>query len=431
MKVSVFTPSHDTRYLSEAYQSLKAQMHKDWEWIILLNGEGAYTVPYSATDDRVRVIIAPEKLNGNIGALKRYACEAATGDVLVELDHDDLLASGCLTWIVKMLTDKPDVGFVYSHTGRFTDDGKRPEPYDSAYGWSEQLSVWVDGREVWCQPSFKTTPQSLARIWYAPDHVRAWRRDVYWLAGGHNADLAVCDDYDLLLRTYLITEFELIPLVLYLYRVGQNTSLNNETIQSEQFRIGHEYRVKIAETWARRKGLALLDLCSGPEPAEGYVGVDILHQKPATLPTFLRDAKPGDVIRADLSVRFPFSDNEVGVLRAQDALEHLTNKLHTIREAHRVLCHGGWFFSDTPSTDGRGAFQDPTHMTYWNSNSFWYYTSEQHRKFVSDAPHFQMWHIDNIYYSDWHKLHNIPYVRAHVSAIKDGPRLPGPYDFRP
>ena len=29
----------------------------------------------------------------------------------------------------------------------------------------------------------------------------------------------------------------------------------------------------------------------------------------------------------------------------------------------------------TPSTDGRGAYQDPTHVAFYNENSFWYYTN--------------------------------------------------------
>ncbi len=29
-----------------------------------------------------------------------------------------------------------------------------------------------------------------------------------------------------------------------------------------------------------------------------------------------------------------------------------------------------------PSTDGRGAFQDPTHVSFWNINSFMYYSIE-------------------------------------------------------
>lgn len=37
---------------------------------------------------------------------------------------------------------------------------------------------------------------------------------------------------------------------------------------------------------------------------------------------------------------------------------------------YRALVPGGWLLTATPSTDGRGAFQDP-HCSFWN-NSFWY-----------------------------------------------------------
>ena len=33
----------------------------------------------------------------------------------------------------------------------------------------------------------------------------------------------------------------------------------------------------------------------------------------------------------------------------------------------------------TPSTDGRGAFQDPTHVSFYNENSFWYFTDRRLR----------------------------------------------------
>jgi len=45
-----------------------------------------------------------------------------------------------------------------------------------------------------------------------------------------------------------------------------------------------------------------------------------------------------------------------------------------MRETHRCLSPQGWLLSQTLSTDRRGAFQDPTHVSFWNSNSFWYYT---------------------------------------------------------
>jgi SAM-dependent methyltransferase len=425
MKISVFTPSHNTRYLAQAYHSLLAQTHSNWEWIVLLNG-GAHFIEGDGfpLDERVQVRQAPDDCKG-IGALKRHACQLASPgtDVLLELDHDDILYPTALEDVVEAFT-KHDVGFVYSDTVRFADDATPVVPYSSDYGWYAPTRIALPGKNRlgWHVRAFDPTPQALARIWYAPDHLRAWRKKTYWAAGGHNAHLPICDDYELLLRTYLKTDFVCIHKPLYGYRVHENTSKEgtpeSASIQQSQFMIGNEYRVKIAETWAVREGLALIDLCSGPEPAEGYVGVDKYAEGPR-------------VWKGDLSQVWEMDAGSVGVLRAQDALEHIPDPLHTMNQAWRVLAHGGWFFSDTPSTDGRGAFQDPTHVSYWNSNSFWYYTSQRQRQFVQNTPHFQMWHLDNIFYDDWYKLHNIPYVRAHMSAVKQGPRLPGPYDFNP
>ena len=43
-------------------------------------------------------------------------------------------------------------------------------------------------------------------------------------------------------------------------------------------------------------------------------------------------------------------------------------------ECYRVLVHGGICITETPSTEGRGAFQDPSHVAFYNENSFWYLT---------------------------------------------------------
>lgn len=75
-------------------------------------------------------------------------------------------------------------------------------------------------------------------------------------------------------------------------------------------------------------------------------------------------------------------DGSVGVIRAHDFLEHVVDKVALINELYRVLAPGGMLLTLTPSTDGRGAFQDPTHVAYYNENSFWYYTEQQHRAFV-------------------------------------------------
>jgi len=85
-----------------------------------------------------------------------------------------------------------------------------------------------------------------------------------------------------------------------------------------------------------------------------------------------------------------------------------------MQEAHRCLTPGGWFLTLTltPSTDGRGAFQDPTHVGFWNSNSFWYYTRPEQAQFIHSPVLFEANRIKNLYLSEWHKEHQIVYVKA-------------------
>jgi SAM-dependent methyltransferase len=109
-----------------------------------------------------------------------------------------------------------------------------------------------------------------------------------------------------------------------------------------------------------------LNLGSCDREFPGYTSVDI--------------CPPADII-ADLARPWPWEDSSIDEIRAYDIIEHLPNKQHTMNEAWRVLRHGGRFDIDVPTTDGRGAWQDPTHVSYWNRNSFLYYTAgDAHRE---------------------------------------------------
>ena len=88
-------------------------------------------------------------------------------------------------------------------------------------------------------------------------------------------------------------------------------------------------------------------------------------------------------------------ESAAAVARAHDALEHLRDPIHTMREIHRCLAPQGWLLSQTPSTDGCGAFQDPTHVSFWNSNSFWYYTRADQNRFIDCPVRFQTNRLKN------------------------------------
>lgn len=86
------------------------------------------------------------------------------------------------------------------------------------------------------------------------------------------------------------------------------------------------------------------------------------------------DLAPGPgVTVVDLRERWPWADNSVQEILAADVIEHLPDKIHTMNEMWRVLANGYRAEIVVPTTDGPGAFQDPTHVSFWNRNSFKYF----------------------------------------------------------
>lgn len=107
-----------------------------------------------------------------------------------------------------------------------------------------------------------------------------------------------------------------------------------------------------------------LNLGCSDQQMPGFIGVDAWQPPWADSDNF---------VRADLAGPWPWLDSTVDYIRAFDIIEHLADKIHTMNEIHRVLKPGGTVEIVVPTTDGRGAFQDPTHVSYWNRNSFFYH----------------------------------------------------------
>lgn len=106
---------------------------------------------------------------------------------------------------------------------------------------------------------------------------------------------------------------------------------------------------------------------------------------------------------------------QVGLIRAVDFLEHIPigDVVPFMNAAYQALVPAGFFVSSTPSTDGRGAFCDPTHVSFWNQLSFRYYCVEDFRKFVPEiSALFHCVGVETSFPSDWHREVNVPYVSA-------------------
>lgn len=109
--------------------------------------------------------------------------------------------------------------------------------------------------------------------------------------------------------------------------------------------------------------LLKLDLCCATRKPEGYYGIDILPF-------------PGVDMVCDLNAGIPLPDNSCQEVRAHDAIEHMRDGMKTMKEIWRVCTDGALVDILVPSTDGRGAWQDLTHVSYWNQNSFGYWCND-------------------------------------------------------
>ena len=410
MLVSVFTPSHDPRYLNLAYESLRRQSFSDWEWIVLLNGRAPAWQP-PADDPRVKVSRAPARMRG-VGALKRAACERVSGEILVELDHDDQLSRGCLTQLVDAFGD-PSVVLAYSDFAQINADGSpNRDRFDPSYGWVYSRGT-IDGKDYERCHALAPTPHNIGYVWYAPNHVRAFRRSAYDEAGGYDAGLAFLDDQELMSRLYLLGDFRQINRCLYLQRIhSRNTQKERRTnaaIQEQTVVYYREFIEDLALAWAKRSGLRCLQLRTplwiGDEPDERYENFVIDPAEP----------------------EIPVDPDTVGVVKAYDVLQRIPQPARFFNEIYRMLVHAGLLFTQTPSTDGRGAFQDPTHTAFYNENSFMYFTQRSLHEVVPDlVARLQVSHLRTFFPSPGHEDLNISYVEANLLAVKDGPRQGGP-----
>ena len=116
----------------------------------------------------------------------------------------------------------------------------------------------------------------------------------------------------------------------------------------------------MAAIQAANLSLFRLNLGCSDRTIPGYLGVDIANG-------------PAVDVMADLTERWPWDPGTVEHIIAHDIIEHLPDKIHTMNELYRVLCTGGEVEVIVPTTDGPGAFQDPTHVSFWNRRSFLYY----------------------------------------------------------
>tara|TARA_Y100000589_G_scaffold18035_1_gene14978 strand:- start:2665 stop:3216 length:552 start_codon:yes stop_codon:yes gene_type:complete len=108
----------------------------------------------------------------------------------------------------------------------------------------------------------------------------------------------------------------------------------------------------------------VLDLGCGKKKRDGTIGVDF-------------NTRLEGIINHNLNeFPYPFDSETVDKVYIDNCIEHLDNPLRVMEEIHRMLKKGGEVKVIVPYFRSPYAFHDPTHKTFYTTESFSYYDPE-------------------------------------------------------
>lgn len=258
--ISFITPIFNTgNKLWNTYKSLLNQTYQNWEWVLVNDSTDngitqKIAEQISKLDFRVKLYDFREKTGGYIGESKWRGFSLSKGKILAELDHDDLLTDICAEYLLKAYKKYPDAGFYYTDCCEVNENFEpMTYPEGFSFGYSSYRDEVYNGWNLKVVNESNINPLTIRHIVGVPNHIRAWRRDVYFKIGGHNRDLPIADDYELIVRTFLETKFVKIPKLGYIQIIYNSGNSRNShdiaraDIQRRVRTISDFYNLKIKE----------------------------------------------------------------------------------------------------------------------------------------------------------------------------------------
>lgn len=123
--ISIITPIHPAgvNFLQETYSSVSSQALPPgwaWEWLIQEDGEGVNAADHLPDDNRIRISTSRR---GGPHVARTVALGRSTGELIKNLDADDVLAPGALRRDIEALDADPEAGWTTSRVLDLLEDG--------------------------------------------------------------------------------------------------------------------------------------------------------------------------------------------------------------------------------------------------------------------------------------------------------------------
>lgn len=243
---SIFTTTYNSYdKILRAYNSIKKQKLRDWEWVIIDDSpddEHFYFLRKHFLNDKQIRIYRRGSNSGNIGNVKNEAISLCRGKYVLELDHDDEILPDCLFDANKVFEDDSQVGFVYMDFINIYENGDNFNYGDHiCYGYGGYYCQKYEGkwRYVYITPNINNI--TLSYLICCPNHPRIWRRELLNKLGNYCEFLPICDDYEILLKTVLNTKIVKIHKLAYIQYMNSNNNNFSLIRNSEINRIGPKF----------------------------------------------------------------------------------------------------------------------------------------------------------------------------------------------
>lgn len=229
---SIFSSTFNSyEKILRAYDSLKLQTFKDWEWVIIDDSTGDEHFNFLrqklSNDFRIRLYRRGEN-SGSIGNVKNEAVSLCRGKYVLEFDHDDEITPDVLKDATNVFENDSNVGFIYMDFINIYENGENFNYGDfigKGYGSYYCQKYNGNWRYVYNTPNINNI--TLSHLVCCPNHPRIWRRELLNKIGNYCEFLHICDDYEILLRTAVNTKIVKIPKLGYVqYFNGSNNNFS-------------------------------------------------------------------------------------------------------------------------------------------------------------------------------------------------------------
>ena len=324
-RFSIVTPVYRPRpdHLQETIDSVREQEFTDWEWILVDDASkdpGVTRVLRKAAESDPRITVIEREENGHIVAASNDGLAAASGEWIVLLDHDDLLAPQSLLEIDEAIVQHPGAGYVYSDEDKVDDRGVLSGAFQKP-DWS---------------------PERLRHQMYL-GHLSALRHDLVKEVGGFRQGFDGSQDHDLALRvTELADEVVHVPQILYHWRMVPGSAAGDpgakdyateagiRAVQEHLHRVGRPgdivERTKLPHTYAVKRSFSPNTRVSVVIPTRG--GKALVWGKERTLVTGVVES---------LLTKTNHSNLEIVVVYDVDTPEEVLDSLRDLGAPNLIL----------------------------------------------------------------------------------------------